>query len=76
MTPFLTAGAAAVSLAVYCAIYSFIFAFGIFYIYRMLRAGPHGRLILPSAVARPNRPMAVLPNDDIKQDVHPLPAGE
>jgi cytochrome d ubiquinol oxidase subunit I len=76
MTPFLTAGAAAVSLAVYCAIYSFIFAFGIFYIYRMLRAGPHGRLILPSAVARPNRPMAVLANDDSKQDVHPLPAGE
>jgi len=51
LTPFLTPGAAAASLVVYCAIYSFIFAFGIFYIYRLLRAGPHGRLILPTAAA-------------------------
>jgi cytochrome d ubiquinol oxidase subunit I len=59
MTPFLTTRAAAVSLAVYCAIYTFIFAFGIFYIYRLLRAGPTGTLIMPSPAAHPNRPMAI-----------------
>src|ERR1700756_3696531 len=40
MTPFLTARAAMISLVVFCAVYSFIFAFGIFYIHRLLRAGP------------------------------------
>jgi cytochrome d ubiquinol oxidase subunit I len=59
MTPFLTARAAAISLAVYCVVYSFIFAFGIYYIYRLLRAGPEGRLVIPSAAAVPNRPMSV-----------------
>ena len=58
LTPFLTAGAAAVSLVVFCAVYSFIFAFGVFYIYRLLRAGPAGHLILPPVAAGPNRPMS------------------
>ena len=40
MTPFLTAREAGVSLVVFCAIYTLIFAFGIFYLYRLLRAGP------------------------------------
>src|SRR4029077_12033864 len=40
MTPFLTARAATISLVVFCAVYAFIFAFGTFYIYRLLRAGP------------------------------------
>jgi cytochrome d ubiquinol oxidase subunit I len=75
MTPFLTPGAAAVSLIVYCTIYSFIFAFGVFYIYRLLRAGPSGRLILPVA-ATPNRPMSVLDEEDSERDARPLPAGE
>src|SRR6201993_1620520 len=48
MTPFLTARTAAISPAVYGVVYSFIFAFGIYYIYRLLRAGPEGRLVLPS----------------------------
>src|SRR6201993_3958282 len=48
MTPFLTARTVATSLAVYCVVYSFIFAFGTYYIYRLLRAGPEGRLVLPS----------------------------
>ena len=39
-TPFLTERAAAASLVVYCTVYSFIFAFGTLYIYRLLRAGP------------------------------------
>jgi cytochrome bd ubiquinol oxidase subunit I len=60
MTPSLTTGAAAFSLIVYCFVYTFIFAFGTFYIYRLLHAGPSGRLILPPAVATPNRPMSVV----------------
>ena len=34
MTPFLTAPAALVSLLVFCAVYAFIFIFGVFYIYQ------------------------------------------
>jgi cytochrome bd ubiquinol oxidase subunit I len=60
MTPFLTTGAALTSLLVFCAVYSFIFAFGIYYIYRLLRAGPAGHLVLPPAAAVPNRPMSVV----------------
>ena len=37
----------------------FIFIFGIFYIYKLLRAGPAGQLVLPPASAIPNRPMSV-----------------
>ena len=60
MTPFLTARAATISLLVFGAMYSFIFAFGAFYIYRLLRAGPAGRLVLPSHSAIPNRPLSVV----------------
>jgi cytochrome d ubiquinol oxidase subunit I len=59
MTPFLTARSAAVSLLVFCTIYTFIFAFGIFYIYRLLRAGPTGQLINPPLAAVPNRPLSL-----------------
>ena len=60
LTPFLTTRAAAISLIVFCAVYVFIFAFGILYIYRLLRAGPVGSLVLPPKAAIPNRPMSVL----------------
>jgi cytochrome d ubiquinol oxidase subunit I len=60
MTPFLTAGVAAISLLVFCTVYSFIFGFGVFYIYRLLRAGPVDRLIEPPVAATPNRPMSVV----------------
>jgi cytochrome bd ubiquinol oxidase subunit I len=60
VTPFLSAQTALVSLAVFCAVYAFIFAFGVFYIYRLLRTGPEGRLVLPPAAAMPNRPMSVV----------------
>ncbi len=60
MTPFLTARAATTSLVVFCAVYSFIFAFGVLYIHRLLRAGPVGALVLPAAAATPNRPMSVV----------------
>ena len=59
VTPFLTAREAASSLAVFCIIYTFIFAFGIFYIYRLLRAGPAGYLIDPPPAAHPKRPMSL-----------------
>ena len=60
VTPFLTTRAAAISLIVFCAVYLFIFAFGVLYIYRLLRAGPIGSLVLPPNAATPNRPMSVL----------------
>lgn len=59
MTPFLTARTAWISLMVYCAVYTFIFAFGVLYIYRLLRAGPAGHLVLPPEAAIPRRPMSV-----------------
>jgi cytochrome d ubiquinol oxidase subunit I len=61
LTPFLTAREATISLVVYCAVYSLIFAFGTFYIYRMLQAGPAGRLAEPVS-ATPNRPMSAAAN--------------
>jgi cytochrome d ubiquinol oxidase subunit I len=75
MTPFLTARAAAVSLIVFCALYAFIFAFGVFYIYRLLRAGPAGHLIMPSPAATPNRPMSVV-EEPLGPGAHQTPAGE
>jgi AraC-like DNA-binding protein len=63
MTPFLTVRVATISLVLFCAVYSFIFSFGIYYIYRLLRAGPAGRLIEPAVGAVPNRPMSVVPSE-------------
>jgi cytochrome d ubiquinol oxidase subunit I len=60
VTPFLTARAATISLVVFCAVYAFIFVFGIFYIHRLLRAGPEGSLVRAAAAAVPNRPMSVV----------------
>jgi cytochrome d ubiquinol oxidase subunit I len=59
MTPFLTVRAATFSLVLFCALYALIFAFGIFYIYRLLRAGPAGYLIERPSGAVPNRPMSL-----------------
>ncbi|WP_050420568.1 cytochrome ubiquinol oxidase subunit I [Bradyrhizobium tropiciagri] len=75
MTPFLTARAAMISLIVYCAIYTFIFAFGTFYIYRLLRAGPSGRGMLPPSIARLSQPLSVDPAPD-KASVPQVPVGE
>ena len=60
VTPFLTTRAAAMSLIVYCAVYSFIFAFGIVFIYRLLRGGPAERLALKPSAATPNRPVSIV----------------
>jgi len=60
MTPFLTTSAAAISLAVYCTVYTFIFLFGVFYIYRLLRAGPSDPFVAPRTSATPDRPPSVV----------------
>jgi cytochrome d ubiquinol oxidase subunit I len=60
VTPFLTTRAATISLIVFCAVYTFIFAFGALYIHLLLRIGPVGRLAEPPAGAIPNRPMSVV----------------
>ena len=75
VTPFLTTRAAMVSLTIFCAVYVFIFAFGILYIYKLLRAGPVGQLALPSDSAMPNRPMSVVDKPDVAHAV-PAPTGE
>ena len=72
VTPSLTTRAATISLVVFCAVYSFIFAFGLYYIYRLLRVGPAGRLIEPPVGAVPNRPMSVVHH----QAASTVPAGE
>jgi cytochrome bd ubiquinol oxidase subunit I len=76
MTPFLTAHVALTSLVVFCAVYSFIFVFGTYYIHRLLRAGPEGRLVLPAAAAIPNRPMSVVAEHHLTPAAHRVPGGE
>ena len=56
LTPFLTARAATTSLVMFCAVYAFIFAFGTFYIYRLIRLGPAGK---SPAAPVPSRPMSL-----------------
>ena len=58
MTPFLTARAATISLVIFCAVYAFIFPFGTFYIYRLLRAGPV-RETVRDAASRGSQPADV-----------------
>jgi cytochrome d ubiquinol oxidase subunit I len=76
MTPFLTARTVEISLAVYCVVYSFVFAFGTYYIYRLLRAGPVGSLVRPPAAAVPNRPMSVVEEHRLTSTANHVPAGE
>jgi len=59
VTPFLTAPAAMTSLVLFGAVYLFIFSFGTFYIYRLLRAGPTRLAVASSHGASPNRPMSL-----------------
>jgi cytochrome d ubiquinol oxidase subunit I len=73
LTPFLTARTALTSLVVFCSIYSFIFAFGVVYIHRLLRAGPLGSLLLPAAGAIPQRAMSVV-DEALEPAPRPVPA--
>src|SRR5271170_2596741 len=75
VTPFLTVREATISLLVFCSVYSFIFAFGLYYIHRLLRIGPVERLVLPPAAAIPNRPMSVV-DEPFSSTPHHLAAGE
>ena len=75
LTPSLTIGAATISLVVFCALYLFIFSFGAFYIYRLLRTGPTGNFVLPPQAAIPNRPMSVAHERDMA-GVFQVQAGE
>ncbi len=59
VTPFLTAPAAMTSLVLFGVVYLFIFSFGTFYIYRLLRTGPTRLAVGPSHGASPNRPMSL-----------------
>ncbi len=59
VTPFLTAHAAATTLVLFAVVYAFIFSFGIYFIYRLLRVGPGGALGSVPAGATPSRPMAL-----------------
>jgi cytochrome d ubiquinol oxidase subunit I len=70
MTPFLTARQATISLVIFCSVYSFIFLFGTFYIYRLIRSGPAGKLFDPSALAVPNRPMSLADDGRIRVASH------
>ena len=63
MTPFLTAQTAAISLVVFAIIYTFIFSFGIFYIYRLIRTGLVRPMLEPALGAVPNRPLSVVGQD-------------
>jgi cytochrome d ubiquinol oxidase subunit I len=76
MTPFLTAGTALTSLIVFGVVYSFIFAFGTYYIHRLLRAGPEGLLVLPPVGAIPNRPMSVVDEHHLTPPVRRAAAGD
>jgi len=70
MTPFLTTREATISLVIFCAIYAFIFAFGTFYIYRLIRTGPTGRLFETPHLAVPSRPMSLADTAPIHQPSH------
>src|ERR1700757_3359152 len=76
MTPFLTTRAATISLLIFCAVYAFIFAFGMFYIYRLIRTGPVRRLFESSRVAVPSRPMSLVNADHIFPESSHAGAGE
>ena len=57
VTPFLTATAAMTTLILFGAVYVFIFSFGTYYIYRLLRDGPTRPVAWRPHDAVPDRPM-------------------
>jgi cytochrome d ubiquinol oxidase subunit I len=75
MTPFLTRPAAMTSLILFGAVYVFIFSFGTFYIYRLLRAGPSRTAVPIPSGAAPNRPMSLAEQEPIAAPSY-IEAGE
>jgi cytochrome bd ubiquinol oxidase subunit I len=77
LTPMLTAREATISLVVFCSLYSFIFACGVFYIYQMLRAGPVQHPVKAPLAATASRPLSAIeerapaaPRESIRQALH------
>jgi cytochrome d ubiquinol oxidase subunit I len=71
VTPFLTTRAATISLVLFGTIYVFIFSFGTFYIYRLLRDGPARFRVQAAPRAVPNRPMSLA--DEPVGQIAPVP---
>src|SRR6202049_4190968 len=69
MTPFLTTQQATISLVIFCSVYAFIFLFGTFYIYRLIRPGPRKPFEIPH-LAVPNRPMSLADEDLVPEPSH------
>jgi cytochrome d ubiquinol oxidase subunit I len=67
MTPFLTTRETTVSLVIFCAVYAFIFLFGTFYIYRLIRTGPARKPFEPPHLAVPNRPMSLAGEEQVQE---------
>jgi cytochrome bd ubiquinol oxidase subunit I len=65
MTPFLTAPAAMTSLILFGAVYVFIFSFGTYHIYRLLRDGPSRSAVAPPHDAMANRLMSVADQEPV-----------
>ncbi len=59
LTPALPVSSVAVSLVVYITVYVLIFSFGVYFIFRLLQAGPTPHLTQPVAQAAPRRPMSL-----------------
>jgi cytochrome d ubiquinol oxidase subunit I len=74
MTPFLTARQATISLVIFCAVYTFIFLFGTFYIYRLIRTGPVRKPFAAPHLVVPNRPMS-LADEELTEDPSQFVAG-
>src|SRR4030088_260724 len=75
MTPFLTTREATISLIIFCSVYAFIFLFGTFYIYRLIRNGPARKPFEIPHLVVPNRPMS-LADDEPIDELNPAGAGE
>ncbi|HEX7200180.1 MAG TPA: cytochrome ubiquinol oxidase subunit I [Dongiaceae bacterium] len=69
VTPSLTGRSATISLIIFCAVYLLIFAFGIFYIYKLLRLGPLEHLTRPPTAAIPNRPLSLADPEPVPETV-------
>src|SRR5947209_7162088 len=67
VTPFLTTTEATISLVIFCAVYAFIFLFGAFYIYRLIRTGPARKPFEVPHLAVPNRPMSLAGEEQVQE---------
>jgi cytochrome d ubiquinol oxidase subunit I len=61
---------------IFCAVYAFIFLFGTFYIYRLIRTGPVGKLFATPRLAVSNRQMSLANAAPIVPERSHLGAGE